>query len=96
VSLPRAVRLKETAPRYHPSMQWDIRRQGRAWTAEEAASRWRLTPEKFELIDGKLFWREEDRVALLAMLLEQVGIDGAIRLAPIELWREAIREIDRS
>jgi hypothetical protein len=29
-----------------PAVQWDIRREGRAWTADEALSRYELTPEK--------------------------------------------------
>ncbi len=73
-----------------PELNWDIRREGRAWTPEEFAVRWPLTPEKFELIDGKIFWSDDERLNLLAMLLENVGIDAAVRLAPAQLWREAL------
>lgn len=69
---------------------WDIRREGRAWSLDEIDVRWALTPEHFELIDGKMFFEEEQRIHLLAMLLENVGIDAAVRLAPAELWREAL------
>ncbi len=62
-----------------PEEPWDIRRQGRAWK-QEARARYSLTPEKIEMIDGKLLWSEEERVALLALLLENVGIDKAVRL----------------
>jgi len=71
-------------------IQWDIRRELRAWTAEEIKVRWPFTPEHFEAIDGKLFFEDEQRIHLLAMLLENVGIDAAIRLAPAELWGEAL------
>jgi hypothetical protein len=57
---------------------------------DERWLRWELTPEKFEMIDGKLFWDESERVHLLAMLLENVGIDAALRLAPLERWRDAL------
>jgi hypothetical protein len=30
-------------------VKWDIRRDGRAWTGDEARRRWELTPEKFEM-----------------------------------------------
>jgi hypothetical protein len=76
-------------------VKWDIRRKGRSWTREEFAVRWPLTPENFEAIDGKIFWGDEDRLNLLAMLLENVGIDAVIRLAPVSVWREALDASER-
>ena len=61
-------------------LQWNIRREGRAWEGTEARSRYSLTPEKIELIQGRLFCSEEDRVVMLALLLENVGADKAVRL----------------
>ncbi|HKS23100.1 MAG TPA: hypothetical protein VJZ76_09910 [Thermoanaerobaculia bacterium] len=72
------------------TIRWDIRREPRAWSHEEMEARWPFTPEHFEVIDGQLFFDEEQRLHLLAMLLENVGIDAAVRLAPAELWREAL------
>jgi hypothetical protein len=72
---------------------WDIRRQGRAWSGDEAWARWELTPEKFEMIDGKAFWDENARRLLLGLLLENVGIDAAIRLGDPRVWKEAIAEL---
>jgi hypothetical protein len=83
-------------------MQWDIRREPRRWSDDEIRSRLELTPEHFEVFDGEMLSTEEDRVNLLGIMLEQVGIDAALRLAPKELWREALdayeqeqRPIDR-
>ena len=75
---------------------WDIRRQGRAWSGDEGYRRLDLTPEKFEMIDGKLLWDDEQRINLLAMLLENVGIDAALRLAPLDRWREALDAAERA
>jgi hypothetical protein len=75
-------------------IDWDIRRKGRAWSIEEVQQRYNLTPEKIELIEGKLFWTEEDRIQMLGLLLENVGIDQAIRLGKREVWREALAELD--
>ena len=72
---------------------WDIRRTGRAWGDAEAEERWELTPEKFEMEEGKLFWDDEQRLLLLGLLLENVGIDAAIRLGDAEAWRSAIKEL---
>jgi hypothetical protein len=69
---------------------WDIRRQGRAWHGDEARERWALTPERFEMADGKLFFSEADRLALLALLLENVGADAAVRLGDPLVWMEAV------
>lgn len=44
-----------------PDVPWDIRREGRRWRAEEARERFALTPEKFAMVDGKLFWSDRDR-----------------------------------
>jgi hypothetical protein len=72
---------------------WKIGRTGRAWTGEEARRRWDLTPEKLEMDHGKLCWDEEQRITLLALLLENVGVDQAIRLGDPEVWRAAVREL---
>lgn len=71
-------------------IKWDIRREERAWK-EEAFSRYEMRPEKFEMSDGKLFFSEEERITLLALLLENVGVDKAILLGDFEVWREAVR-----
>lgn len=72
------------------AMQWDIRREGRAWTASEAMDRYQLTPEKLEMIRGKLLWSDEDREILLGLLLENVGVDRAVRMGDPKVWRAAI------
>jgi hypothetical protein len=50
-------------------------------------ARYELTPEKLEMIDGKLLWDHEARVALLGLLLENVGADVAVRLGDPSVWR---------
>lgn len=75
------------------SAQWIIRREGRAWTPEEVLERWGRTPEKMELIEGKLFWDDEERLAMLGLLLENVGADAAVRLGDPAVWREAVAAV---
>jgi hypothetical protein len=75
-------------------IQWDIRRAGRAWGGEEARERYNLTPEKFEMVDGKLFWSDDERVTLLGLLLENVGVDRAVRLGDPKVWRAAVADLD--
>jgi hypothetical protein len=77
-------------------VHWDIRREGRAWKGPEAHARYSLSPEKIELIQGKLFWSEEDRLTMLALLLENVGVDQAVRLGDPRVWREAIEHLPES
>ena len=71
-------------------MSWDIRRQGRAWTASEAPARWALTPEKIEMWGGKLFLTDEERLTMLGLLIENVGVYAAVRLGDPEVWRQAV------
>ena len=57
-------------------VDWDIRRKGRSWVDDEALQRFELTPEKFEMIRGRLFWDDEQRLLLLGLLLENCGVDA--------------------
>ena len=75
-------------------VDWDIRRTGRAWT-NEARDRYQLTPEKFEMYAGKLFWTDQERLLLLGLLLENVGADAAVSLGDPQIWREAVAALDR-
>jgi hypothetical protein len=70
---------------------WDIRREGRAWTAEEFITRAdRLVELKLEVSKGKLFWSDETRRLILGMLLENVGRDEVVKLGDLSRWKEAI------
>lgn len=79
-----------------PNPPWDIRRDGRAWPGGEAHPRFEMTPEKMEMIEGKLFWSDQERLTMLALLLENVGADAAVRLGEPQVWREAIAALDES
>ena len=72
---------------------WNIRREGRSWNADEAWPRYELCPEKIEMVGGKLLCNEEDRLTLLALLLENIGVDRAVRLGDPAVWRAAIAEL---
>jgi hypothetical protein len=76
-----------------PDPPWDIRRKGRAW-GKEGLARFELAPGKFEMDRGKLFWDDRERLTLLALLLENLGIDAAIRLGDPKLWREALDALE--
>jgi hypothetical protein len=73
---------------------WDIRRDGRAW-GDEALSRYQMTPEKTEMLDGRLYGTEEERLTMLALLLENVGVDKAVRLGEASVWRAAVAALDQ-
>ncbi len=68
--------------------KWDIRRN--PWSPQEARARWALAPEKIEMSDGRLFWSDEERINMLALLLENLGADRAVRLGDPDVWREAV------
>ena len=74
-------------------MELDIRRQGRKWNRDEVEQKYyQLCPEKIELIEGKMFWSDEQRLNMLALLLENVGMDAAVKLGDPALWKQAIDE----
>ncbi len=86
---------RDSGPVQMPRVDWKIGRSGRAWTGDEAMERWELTPEKFEMDRGKLFWDDSERLTLLALLLENVGVDQAVRLGDPGVWRAAVRDLER-
>lgn len=74
-------------------MKFDIQRQGRKWTRSEIKQKYHeLCPEKIELIEGKMFWTDEQRLNMLGLLLENVGMDAAVSLGDPALWKQAIDE----
>ncbi len=68
---------------------WDIRREGRAWSADEYRERKELLPEKLEVYDGRLLWMPEERLGLLGLLLENVGADEVVRFGEPGVWLRA-------
>jgi hypothetical protein len=72
-------------------VSWDIRREGRSWIAGEALPRYELTPEKIEMVRGKLFNNDEERIMMLGLLLENLGADAAVRLGDPQVWRDAVK-----
>ncbi len=77
------------------AVNWDIRREGRAWD-KNVRERYGRTPEKIELYQGKLFWSDEERLMMLGLLLENVGVDAAVKLGNPDVWREAAAGLETS
>jgi hypothetical protein len=72
---------------------WDIQRDGRAW-GDEAISRYQMTPEKTEMAGGRLYETEKERLTMLALLLENVGADKAVRIGKASVWRAAVAALN--
>ncbi|MBA2647393.1 MAG: hypothetical protein H0U81_11410 [Pyrinomonadaceae bacterium] len=77
---------------FDPS-EWHIRRKGRRWTNEEFDKRIYQAPEKIEFVRG-IFANDEERLTVLAMLLENLGIDKVVRLGNPADWKAAIADLD--
>ena len=73
---------------------WGIRREGRRWTREEFDRRIYQAPEKIEFVGG-IFSNERQRLIVLGMLLENLGIDRVIRFGKIEDWKAAIADLEK-
>lgn len=73
---------------------WDIGLEGRAWRKQEIRQRYDLSPERIELIEGRLFLSEEHRVRMLGLLLENVGAERAVQLGDPKIWRAAVAKLD--
>jgi hypothetical protein len=75
-------------------IEWDIRREGRRWSHEEFDQRIYQAPEKIEYVNG-IFASDRERLNVLGMLLENLGIDKAIRLGKLEDWKAAIEDLEK-
>ena len=72
--------------------EWKIEREGRECKGDEFSKRIYQAPEKIEYVGG-IFVDEGERLTVLAMLLENLGIDKAVQLGSLEDWRAAIAEL---
>jgi hypothetical protein len=75
-------------------IEWDIRREGRPWSHEEFDQRTFQAPEKIEYVGG-IFASDRERLIVLGMLLENLGIDRAIRYGKLEDWKAAIADLEK-
>ena len=73
--------------------EWEIHREGRQWKGEEFDKRIYQAPEKIEFVGG-IFTNEDERLTVLAMLLENLGIDQVVRLGNPVDWKAAVAELD--
>jgi hypothetical protein len=73
--------------------EWKIEREGREWKDHEFDKRIYQAPEKIEYVGG-IFINERQRLTVLAMLLENLGIDKAVQLGNLEDWKAAIAELE--
>lgn len=77
-----------------PDIRWHIAAGPAALTHDEFWARYDHPhmPEKFEAIEGKLFWNEEQRLHVLAMLLEAVGLRRVLELCTPGAVRAALAQ----
>jgi len=75
-----------------PDIAWKISAAPASLSIEEFRARYDHAnmPEKLEMIRGQLFWRKEQCLHVLAMLLEAVGLRAALSLCPPEAVRAAV------
>jgi hypothetical protein len=75
-------------------IDWDFRRAGRRWSHEEFDQRIYQAPEKIEYVNG-IFASQRERLNVLGMLLENLGIDRAIQFGKLEDWKAAIADLEK-
>lgn len=76
--------------------RFDIRRVGRPWHGRELSDRLsRLGDCKVDIVEGRLFGDQYQRRLLLGLLLENEGLDAAVKLADRRLWLQALDSVHR-
>ena len=51
-------------------------------------------PEKIEFVDG-IFASDRERLIVLGMLLENLGIDRVVQFGRLEDWKAAIADLEK-
>ena len=74
--------------------RFNIGLDGHLWNVDRYYELDDVLPEKMELLEGKLFHGERQRLGMLAAMLEQVGLEKAVTLAPKALWLEALEKLE--
>jgi hypothetical protein len=75
-------------------IDWDIRREGRQWSHDEFDQRIYQAPEKIEFVNG-IFASDRERLIVLGMLLENLGIDKVIGFGKLDDWKAAIADREK-
>jgi hypothetical protein len=75
-------------------IDWDIRREGRQWSHDEFDQRLYQAPEKIEFVNG-IFASDRERLIVLGMLLENLGIDKVIGFGKLDDWKAAIEALEK-
>jgi hypothetical protein len=80
----------------HPIQRfdWDIHREGRRWTSAKVERRLYEAPEKVEFVNG-IFASDRQRLLVLGMLLENMGINTVVRFGKLEDWKAAIADLEK-
>ncbi len=73
--------------------KYNVTLAGRPWSGAEAQERYAALPLKLALIDGRLYFTQDDRLEMLAALLEHCGAAAAVRMGDPAVWHEAVRGI---
>ena len=74
--------------------EWKIGREGRLGRGDEFEKRTYQAPEKIEYRGG-IFYYDYERLTVLAMLLENLGIDSAVQLGNPEDWKAAMADLEK-
>jgi hypothetical protein len=73
----------------YQAIRWNVERKARRWTSEEFEERLAVAPEKIEFVGG-IFVGDEQRHLVLGMLLENLGMEAALKFGRIDDWEAAI------
>ncbi len=73
----------------YPLHEFDVRCEGRKWSSEEFRHKWRPhpeVPERIEVLDGKVFHSDGQRLTMLGWMLERLlaDIKGSLGLPEFE------------
>jgi hypothetical protein len=74
--------------------RWVIPREGHRWTREEFERRFDETRPAIAFSDASIT-SESQRYVLLALILQDLGIDAVVRFGNLADWKAAISDLEQ-
>ncbi len=70
--------------------EWPVERTPKRFSGDEFSAMVDRFPARVDCCDGMIGENHQQRLLMLAILIENVGIDEVVKIGPLQLWIDAV------
>lgn len=70
--------------------EWPIERTPKMFSGDDFFEMVDRFPARVDCCDGMIGENNQQRLLMLAMLIENIGIDAVVKIGPLQLWIDAV------